>query len=368
MSNKHKDLYFIVLPIIVFINLIIAWYNGDYLSPDSHDYIRISNDLPKIKDSLFPLFYPALLKITNIIINNYLITYKVINVFSILFCYVYTYKFKFFWKELWVILTFSSFQYNYIFAWSENIVLPLLIIFFHLNYLFYVNKINEKKYILKNILTLILLILTKYNSVFFVFPSIIISLMYIRSNKKFIYTFISCLGAMFFLAFYLFINYQLTGFITGDRARLVKLDFKIYLWQSIFGIMPAIEPFGSSLSKMKDFQRFIGIWQLPIVFTFSIFISVMIIIVKRSKCYVTKYNLFLLINSFSFLILTLISAYFTRIDILGPRLLLGFSLPLLLSIFVFIKANKINVSPFLLLSIALVSSLLHTITCIIYGF
>jgi hypothetical protein len=40
----------------------------------------------------------------------------------------------------------------------------------------------------------------------------------------------------------------------------------------------------------------------------------------------------------------------------------------LLSIFVFIKANKINLPSSLLIGISLFSSVLHTVTSVLYGF
>ncbi|HCN47733.1 MAG TPA: hypothetical protein DIT10_01310 [Chryseobacterium sp.] len=371
MICKQKDSYFIILPIVIFINLIIAWYIGDYLTPDSYDYIEIADHLPIIKDSLFPIFYPSLLKIINIIINDYLITYKIINIISILFCFIYTYKFKFYWKEIWAILAFSSFQYNYIFAWSENIIIPLLIIFLHLNYLFYTDKIDPKKYLLKNTITLVLLILTKYNSIFFVFPTAILSLLYLRLSKKYFYALASCFISVLVLVFYLFLNYQFTGYFTGNRSELTKLNFMKYISLSKYEITTTIEPFGRPISKIVELQSLTHIWQLPYLLSLGILgiLGIAIFsVLKKSKYYVSKYNVFLIANSLTFICLTLVSAYFTRIDVLGPRLLLGFSFPLLLALFVFIKANKINLPPFLLIGISLISAVLHTITSIIYGY
>ncbi len=366
---KFQNLLFLVIPILVFSNLIFAWQKADFLTPDSLDYIKLAKSLPKIENSLFPIFYPLILKICNFFFDNYTVTYKIVNIVSLLFCFLYTLKKDFFWREIWTILAFPSFQFVYMFGWSENIILPLLIIYFHITYLFFNGKLTYQEYIIGSTTILFLLILTKYNSVFFLLGGVLFSVLYYRKRNYF-YVFGSSLLAGLLFAFYLLFNKYITGDFTGERSSLdlVKLNFSKYISLSKYQIFPTIEPYGFSLIKIKELHYISGIWQLPYIISILIFALVCVIVLKLKSKKFSPMTVFGFILSFTFLLFTLFSAFYTKIDLLGPRLLLGFSFPLLFSICLFLKDNNVKINTQILIIVGTSSSLFYTITCFIYGF
>ena len=367
-----KKYNYLLLPLTIFINLAFAWYINDYISPDSKAYFTIGEKFPKIENSLFPIFYPIILKIATLFTNNILLSYKLLNILSLAFCFVYTYKHNFFWKEIWLILTFSSFQSIYIFAWSENIILPLLIIYFHLIFLFDKDKIDLKSFLLKSSLVLILLFLTKYNSLFFAIASGIYYFSQIKHNKKYYYPIITYVILLIFSIIYFSMNYHFTGYYSGNRSALdsIKLNFYDYLNSSKDYIFPTLEPFGYSIVKSRLFVP-TDFWRLHYLFSIFIFLGFIIYVAVSNfsnKIRISNFFLFLIFNSFLFLLLTLISAYLTRIDKLGPRLLLGFAFPLLLAIFEFAKVNFRRINFNILLIITICASIIHLTISLKYGF
>ncbi len=82
MHDKKTDLLFYLSPIFLILSILIQWNIKDYCSYDSQYYFNFAKKLPIISDSLYPIFYPVLLRITNLFFDNYLISYKVLTIFS----------------------------------------------------------------------------------------------------------------------------------------------------------------------------------------------------------------------------------------------------------------------------------------------
>lgn len=105
-----QEKLFFLIPIFLLVNLFVRWNVTRTLSPDSYSYFQIADSLPYIiNESIFPVFYPILLKLLNYFVDDYLITYKLISLFSLLFSLSFVFIKDFYWKEIWVMLTFHSF-------------------------------------------------------------------------------------------------------------------------------------------------------------------------------------------------------------------------------------------------------------------
>lgn len=343
IRNRQEILYFLI-PIGVFISMSVSWLFKNYYSPDSYSYISLASNAPKITNSIFPLLYPLTLKLVkNLVLCNFDYSAKIINLLSVGLVFYYTKKYNFFWKEIWVILTFSPFLDIFPFVWSEILLLPFLVIYSHINY--QILNMNEDRYLpIKNGVTMFLLVIIKYNSLFLICGTSIFAFLLLLKQQKpcfFKYLF-SLVISVSLVLFYLGINYWQTGFIMGERNPLKSMEFNQFFFYSLINVVPSIDPFFYSLSgiaqKMKNEYSIRYITFLP--YLLSYFIIPFWILKIWPKNMNGKINFFewLVINSFSFLILTFISAYYTDINTLGSRLLLGFYFFLLLAMV--IKTTK----------------------------
>ena len=219
MKTKFNlDLGFYLIPVLLFCNLFLRWEFTRSVSPDTYDYIDLAENLPMIQDSLFPIFYPICLKIINFITHDYLIAYKVVCGISLLFSLSFVRIKNFYWREIWVVSTFLSFLRIAPWGWSEIVMIPLLLLIFYYNYQFLMDKITSKKFVIFNSLLLIISVLTKYSSLFFVgafigFSAILFLIKDKKAKPYIMSSFVSLLGGIL----YLFVNYSLTGYAMGKR-------------------------------------------------------------------------------------------------------------------------------------------------------
>ena len=363
---SKTDKIFLLIPFAIFVSLLFSWNLQNYITPDSLIYFSIAEDFPKINNSIFPILYPFLLRIFNILFNDYMISYKIINIFCIIFSFYFTLTRNFFWKQIWFILAFASFLQIFLYAWSENLIIPILIVFFYINYLYLNNlTIKANKYVFLNSICLILLFLTKYNSIFFLIPQAFMILYYIKlSNKKYKPILLSLIIVTFTFGLYLFLNLELTQSFTGKRGMLNEMSYIRYLKLSLFNLPTTVDPISLSLIKILYLKPHTFFWKIPYLFSF-IFLSYLLYLnVKNGKC--TPFTILCFSSSMVFLIGSLISAYFTRIDVLGARLALGFYLPLFIGIIQNIKSLEISKANLILLS--LTSILIHLTSNFYNGF
>lgn len=323
--------YYIAIPVLALFASVLKLILNPYLgiSPDSLDYIRIANELPNIKNSLFPVFYPLLTRISFFFTQNYLFATKIICLLGFFVIFYYPYRKNFFWKELWIICAFPIFIDLYYYSWSETVLLPLIIIFTHLNYEFFENGVKSN-FILKNTVLLILMLLTKYSSVGIVLgyaAGLLVLGLYFRRIQM--QPLISVLISVIFFAGYLAINKFLTTDFMGER--LPPLKEKMNIRYSFFQIIYNLNPI---TNDRKIFGYLIN-YVLLAAFSLAFYIPLVKLLSKIS--YNFKLAFLLLSCSMAFLIFTIISFFTVKIDNLDSRLLMPFVLMFLLSLLLLAK-------------------------------
>jgi hypothetical protein len=236
-----KNVLFFFIPILVVLNSILAYNNTPIvdgfrgISPDSLDYIKIAEDLPFIKSSLFPIFYPFCIKTFSFFTQNYLLTTKIICGLSLVFSFGFVYYKQWYWKEIWTILATASFLDIYYWSWSETIIIPtLLLCLYYISQ--YFNGKKSKFWIIKLSALFIIMLLTKYSIVFLLAGIFIwVVLKYIFSKEKYFKLLIPVVISAIVFVFYLFLNYYFTGYFTGKR--LVRPTESINIQLSIYNII-----------------------------------------------------------------------------------------------------------------------------------
>ena len=336
MNNK----FYLLILLILLLYLIINFTSGNsYISNDSLSYFEIAEKLPYIETSLFPILYPLFLKILNFIFNDYTISYKFLSITLILISYYIPYRYNFLWKQIWCILSFSSFLNIYLYAWSEILLIPLILLFTIINYKFLNEEISYNKFIISISVIMFLMTITKYNSLFFLFSMFLFSLISKKNRKAY---FISSLIAFGFIAMYLLNNYFITNLITGQRP-IPSYDTSAFLKTSISNIFLSVNPFNTQIiSFLNTITSLLnGNWKIPyLILGLS---SLILIVITVAKAIKKEFTSLMIISAFCFLFLSLISGVRTSINFLDSRLLLGFYLLFFLCfISVFQNNSKVN--------------------------
>ena len=246
-------------------------------------------------------------------------------------------------------------------------MIPLLIALFYLHQAYLNDKISNKKYLIFTISVLMLQLLTKYNSLFILFSLALFAVfLKLNSNKKYVFIIISMLSTCVFFVIYIYLNKYLTGHFTGIRGISNEMSFLKYTLLSLFNIPTTLEPYTFSFIKILYQNPKSFWWKIPYLVSFISFIFLLYLILKKSKF--SHFNFLCFITGFTFLVFSFISAYFTRIDVLNCRLLLGFSLPFLLG-FIALYQNKLSeVKSLHLISIGCFSIIFHLISVFNNGF
>lgn len=338
MHNKKADLLFYLSPLFLILSILIQWNVKDYLSYDSQAYIDLAKKLPTISDSLYPIFYPILLRITDFFLNNYLISYKALTILSLSFCFFIVKYYNFFWREFWCLLSFTSFFKLAPWAWSEIIMIPLFIIYLFMNYKILTTKYQKnKKTIAVNIFILLIMTTTKYSSIF-ILASIIPFCLYLffRKDKEILKRYIIIFfSALFLILLYLLLNKLNTGELMGQR---LTPDFggQFNLRLSLSFILFNLNPFFHG--KENNFLGVINFgWQTAYIFSI-VFIATWLYLIRKGLN--NKMVILCLTTSLISLGLTLYSYLTTRIDLLNFRLLLPFYFFFFSSIIFSTQSNK----------------------------
>lgn len=325
--KKFVECFFYVIPILLIINLFMRWNLTRTISPDSKNYFELAISFPKIPDSLFPIFYPLVLRILNIFFNDYEVTYKVLAFSSLIFTLIFVRFKNFYWKEIWILMSFLSFLRMAPWALSEVIIIPLFILIFYVNSQFLTNKKRSNDFIIQNSILLIITILTKYSSVFIIIGFILFSIfLYFRKRRASISYLISSCIALLGTFLYLSINYYYTGNFTGKRIPPDGEYFNIRL--SISQIFFNLNPF--FLGKVEKYLGFFSFeWSFSYLAAFIFLIIWLFLLInaflKKIIPQETKFLILLNISAAILFLLGTIYSYFTtKIDILDFRLLLGF--------------------------------------------
>lgn len=307
-----KDKIYYTVPLI---HIFVIIYSALYFiteTNDSRDYYMIADNLPRITNSLFPIMYPFILRTFNTFLNDYFLCSKIINAICILSSLFIAKKYLQEWKLYWVLTLSWGFFSITTYSWSEILIIPLgLLLFINLKRVFELNHSYWKIGLL-----LFLLFLTKYSLISISLGLLLISAVkyYISRSKTYknltIWSFFSIVAS----SIYLFLNYLLTGFLTGNREALgeVKLNLRL----SFFNTLQAFNPLFSNL-----FGR------MPYIIVILIFITLIFIYKKRLQVLLNKSlqaNTNFIFISIFYLAFLWITYFFTKLDVLNIRLLFPF--------------------------------------------
>jgi hypothetical protein len=323
--NSSKHLLGFSITCLIFIVIIIRIYGEEthFLSFDSNYYLEVSQNiingngayvyfkgkdgnLEKTFFAIWPLGYPFAIVLTSILTSlNVFLASKLIN-FLVIISIIYLFN-KIRPNNYYILLlVFCSYNSLEVFSysWSEGLSVGLLFY-----YCYILSSYLEKKSFSKLILLLFLLIfsfLTRYIGAFLLLVNLILYLKY--KNFKLI---IVSIITTFFIIFYLWNNFQLTGYITGlQRINTDIISYKsiiISFFKSLFNLVNILRNFSSFQDKTFYFTSLFQIFFFALIYlklknNFKIFIGL------NKNIFLFNFILILVVYSISILFFTIIGA------------------------------------------------------------
>lgn len=324
-KNKKPSInwiYKVIALILILSVILIPLFRIDGgLVDDDFYYIKIAESLPNYNLAIFPIGYPVVLRITNLIFNDYFISSRIVSIFSFIFILIFSYHKNFFFKETLLLMSFKFFTL-FFYALSETIFISVFYIVF---YVLYNLIINKKDHFLLLGISIFLLVMIRYSGLFLwggIFIYTIINYFFYDSKK--ITLIGSSLTKSLFLSFilialFLIANLYFTNSFFGENLRdnslLQGTNGVQYLLKSImFPFYIAINP----ISEVFRFSFF------SFIFTFilaSFFSGIILILFFKN---INKLNRNFLVLSITIMIVYFLgliySSYKTGIEAMHFRL------------------------------------------------
>lgn len=240
--------YIILAVIILILNFIHSFFlpsGGVYA--DSLSYFGIAADLPHPETNLFPLGYPASLRLFFEIFGDYFWASKFLNTTMIIVILLFSYFKRFFFKETVLLMTGKTILFVFSIAISESL---FIFLFYFLLYNFY-KILNSEVVLYKNIVlasVIMLMMFTARYSGIYVFISIAaffgVLLLKIKEKTQlksiFIFLLLSGLGIVGYLLF----NIKEFESFTGENLRGKPEEIlPIYIIRDLLGTANSVNPY-----------------------------------------------------------------------------------------------------------------------------
>ena len=240
---------YIILAIIV----VLVNFGQSFLLPtggvyaDSLSYFEIASDLPKPVTNLFPLGYPAFLRVFFEVFRDYFWAYKFLSVSMIIVVFVFSYVKKFFFRETVLLFMGKTLLFVFSIAISEGPFLFLMYFMMYFLYKILCTDSSSIKDILAASFLMILMFATRYSGIYFYLGIGFFSIfMFFRPQERkrfkmmFLFLVIAGVGIGGYLAF----NYFSFGSFTGENLRgQPHAILKMNVLRDALGTVNSINPY-----------------------------------------------------------------------------------------------------------------------------
>ena len=315
-----KAFYFLPIFYLIVIVICIFYSYNNGLTGDTGDYFQMAENLPKLTNNIFPLFYSITIYIVKLIGISTFTASKIIGLVCFSVIFFISYKNNFFEKEITFVLGFKIFSIFY-FSWSEPLFITLFLIYIYLYHQYEEKKISNIKFILSASTILFLLFITRYSGLFILISFIVYQLWNYLKNREINYTFLkTTLTSACLLILYLIFNYINFGNFFGDRKR-----FEIKNTESVFSqVKNSLITFSHAINPIyTEIDYSIIAIRISIIVSF-LFLIIFLFQLLKIKNWIlnNSFYRFLITNAIVYFFFILITSLNTKIDGLNFRLLL----------------------------------------------
>ena len=217
------------------------------IGADSLSYFGIAADFPKLITNLFPLGFPALIKVLHSVFQDYFWASKALNVLMVVGILLFSYLKQFYFRETVLLFTGKTLFSALNLVSSEGpfiFLLYFLIYFFHEKFL---EKVKSGTFVLFASLLMILLFAVRYSGIYiYLGIGLFWLLMVVRRKPLSIKTdllkflIVSGIG----IAGYLSFNYFTFGSFTGEHLRGAPAHYyPVSILRDLLGMTNVVDPF-----------------------------------------------------------------------------------------------------------------------------
>ncbi len=217
------------------------------IGADSLSYFGIAADFPQVITNLFPLGFPALIKVFQSVFQDYFWASKVLNISMAVCILLFSYFKQFYFKETVLLFTGKTLFFALNLVSSEGsfiFLLYFLIYFFHEKF---EEKIKSGTFVFFASLLMVLLFTVRYSGIYIYLGILFFWLFLVLKSKPlpikinlFKFLLISGIGITSYLSF----NYFTFGSFTGEHLRGAPAQYApIYIFRDILGMTNVIDPF-----------------------------------------------------------------------------------------------------------------------------
>ena len=217
------------------------------IGADSLSYFGIASDFPKLITNLFPLGFPALIKVLHSVFQDYFWASKILNVMMVIGILLFSYFKQFYFRETVLLFTGKTLFFALNIVSSEGpflFLLYFLIFFFHEKFQ---EKIKSGTFVICASILMVLLFTVRYSGIY-IYLGIALFWLVIALRRKtfplkkdlFRFLVVSGIG----IAGYLSFNYLTFGSFTGEHLRGAPAQYyPVYIFRDILGMTNVVDPF-----------------------------------------------------------------------------------------------------------------------------
>ena len=241
--KKYVYLAVVIVIVYFFYSFFLA---AGGIGADSLSYFGIASDMPKLVTNLFPLGFPALIKVFHFVFSDYYWAAKMLNISMVISILLFSYFKQFYFRETVLLFTGTSIFFAMGLVVSEG---PFLFLLYFLIYLFHqklVEKIKSGTFIFLGSLVMVLLFTIRYSGIYIYLGVALFWLIMVLKRKTstskidlFKFLVLSGVGIGGYLCF----NYFTFGSFTGEHLRGAPAKYyPVYIFRDLLGMTNVIDP------------------------------------------------------------------------------------------------------------------------------
>lgn len=329
--KKYSYLAAVVVIVYSFQSFFLA---AGGIGADSLSYFGIAADMPKLITNLFPLGFPALIKVFHSVFQDYFWASKFLNISMVIAMLLFSYLKNFYFKETVLLFTGKTLFFGLTLVSSEG---PFLFLLYFLIYFFhekFQNKIKSGTFLIFASLLMTLLFTVRYSGIYIYLGIALFWLMMVLKRKIFaskidVFKFLVLSGVG--IGGYLCFNYFTFSSFTGEHLRgAPERYYPVYIFRDLLGMTNVIDPFIGLKPASNSFASLA--FQVLLMVIDLVLLNYLIKLYRSKKEVITtEFHHLLWIIAGVYTIFLFISGLFQQIEEMNVRMLAAANFCLFLS-------------------------------------
>lgn len=294
------------------------------IGADSLSYFGIASDFPKLITNLFPLGFPALIKVLHSVFQDYFWASKVLNVLMVIGILLFSYFKQFYFKETVLLFTGKTLFFALNIVSSEG---PFLFLMYFLIYFFHEKfheKIKSGTFVFCASILMVLLFTVRYSGIYIyggigLFWMVMVLRIKPFPLKKNLFRFLVVSGIG--IAGYLSFNFFTFGSFTGEHLRGAPAQYyPVYIFRDLLGMTNVVDPFIGLKPSSNSF--FSLAFQVGLMIVDFVLLGYLIRLYRSRKELITvQFHYLLWLMAGTYTIALFISGLFQQIEEMNVRML-----------------------------------------------